>query len=235
RESQRPRDEYGPPWYGRRRARTATASGPSDEYGVRTVVEYATGSAEWARRDAAPSWGPERSSEDERTYAGLGCLNVLLFRVMPPFVVPDADSTRSRELQSNPVLLFQCYRNGTTPDRELSVNYTSLFDGTEPNNGNATVTLWFAINGTEDQVYKFTFDASYVPETDSITFAYGGRRAEVVLTEDPINGTVYVINETFNGTVFHQIYQTDESCGMARAVLQQQCPDRCGMKQTRIF
>ncbi|EEC16804.1 hypothetical protein IscW_ISCW013096 [Ixodes scapularis] len=78
------------------------------------------------------------------------------------------------ELQSNPVLLFQCYRNGTTPDRELSVNYTSLFDGTEPNNGNATVTLWFAINGTEDQVYKFTFDASYVPETDSITFAYGG-------------------------------------------------------------
>uniref|UniRef100_A0A4D5RPV6 Putative conserved secreted protein n=1 Tax=Ixodes scapularis TaxID=6945 RepID=A0A4D5RPV6_IXOSC len=139
------------------------------------------------------------------------------------------------ELQSNPVLLFQCYRNGTTPDRELSVNYTSLFDGTEPNNGNATVTLWFAINGTEDQVYKFTFDASYVPETDSITFAYGGRRAEVVLTEDPINGTVYVINETFNGTVFHQIYQTDESCATARAVLQQQCPDGCGMKQTRIF
>uniref|UniRef100_V5GX43 Putative secreted protein n=1 Tax=Ixodes ricinus TaxID=34613 RepID=V5GX43_IXORI len=90
------------------------------------------------------------------------------------------------ELQSNPVLLFQCYRNGTTPDRELSVNYTSLFDGTEPGNDNATVTLWFAINGTEDQVYKFTFDASYVPETDGITFAYGGRdELRSVLTEDP--------------------------------------------------
>ncbi|CAN7939550.1 unnamed protein product [Ixodes hexagonus] len=140
-----------------------------------------------------------------------------------------------QELQSNPVLLFQCYRNGTTPDRELSVNYTALFDGTEPNNSNASVTLWFAINGTQDRMYKLTFDAAYVPETDSITFAYGGRAAEVVLTEDPINGTVYIIDETYNGTVFRQIYQTDESCLMARAKLQQDCPDGCGMKQTRIF
>uniref|UniRef100_A0A4D5RQY8 Putative conserved secreted protein n=1 Tax=Ixodes scapularis TaxID=6945 RepID=A0A4D5RQY8_IXOSC len=117
------------------------------------------------------------------------------------------------ELQSNPVLLFQCYRNGTTPDRELSVNYTSLFDGTEPNNGNATVTLWFAINGTEDQVYKFTFDASYVPETDSITFAYGGRRAEVVLTEDPIKRHCLRNKRNLQrARCSIKIYQTDESC-----------------------
>ncbi|KAG0427583.1 hypothetical protein HPB47_025371, partial [Ixodes persulcatus] len=54
------------------------------------------------------------------------------------------------DIQTRPVLTYQCYRSGNSIDLPGSVNYTILWYGIDKNNDAFFGQTWSAINGTPD-------------------------------------------------------------------------------------
>ncbi|CAN7980578.1 unnamed protein product [Ixodes pacificus] len=139
------------------------------------------------------------------------------------------------EIQTTPIVLYQCYRNGTTVEPENSVNYTVLFDGTSPNDTDSKGDVWFAINGTQNSYTQLTFTAKYESQTDMIILVAAGSTTEekIHLLADPFRGKGYFVNEMFGGKPASKIYDADKTCVNAAANLREACPDGCGMRFVR--
>lgn len=141
----------------------------------------------------------------------------------------------NNEIQTTPILLYQCYRNGTTVEPENAVNYTALFDGTSPNDTGSTGDVWFAIKGTQNKYTKLPFMARYDSKTDKVVLVAAGSSTEeqISLVADPFNGRAYFVNELYDGKPASKIYDVDKSCVNAAANLREACPRGCGMQQVR--
>lgn len=166
---------------------------------------------------------------------------VMLFLLLPFTMSVALGSTPSAKLiqdsQTNPILLYQCYRNGTTDEPENSVNYTFLLDGTKPNDDGAIGSGWFAINGTRDNVTQATSTATYDSQNDIVLLNVAGMTLEIKVLQYPYKGTAYYVYENLNGKMANKIYDTDISCANAKALLPMVCPrrNRCNMYAVRVI
>ncbi|XP_002402947.3 uncharacterized protein LOC8036600 [Ixodes scapularis] len=144
-------------------------------------------------------------------------------------------ATFNEEIQSTPILLYQCYRNGTTVEPKDAVNYTALFDGTTPNDAASKGNVWFAMNGTEDKYTELAFTATYDSKSDMISLVASGSSTDekIRLVESPFRGKAYFVNEMYDGQPASKIYDVDKTCVNAAANLQEACPDGCGMRLVR--
>ncbi|CAN7942045.1 unnamed protein product [Ixodes hexagonus] len=143
--------------------------------------------------------------------------------------------TLFQEIQTTPVVLYQCYRNGTTVEPENAVNYTVLFDGTSPDNADSVGDVWFALNGTENNYTKLTFTATYDSQNDTISLVPSGSSIPEIfsLLEDPFREKAYFSNELYEGKPASKIYDAERSCVNAAAYLREVCPKGCGMRLVR--
>ncbi|KAG0421900.1 hypothetical protein HPB47_002244 [Ixodes persulcatus] len=121
-----------------------------------------------------------------------------------------------QELVYTPVLLYQCYRNGTTIEPRSARNVTILFDGLGKREGSVDATILYAERGT-GRVTREKAHLKYHHSTDTVTFdTAGGRESEVVLLE--FDGyKAHYISETVEGRApVAKIYDVDIRCTNAQ-------------------
>ncbi|XP_042141979.1 uncharacterized protein LOC115311024 isoform X2 [Ixodes scapularis] len=117
-------------------------------------------------------------------------------------------------MQTRPILIYECYTNGSSVDPPDSVNITVLLDGTDPATSVASVILWSASKGTPN---------SYV--TSNFQTHYDAARGVGVRTNSNIPSK--------NNTEGYKIYDVDFECTNAKILLREVCPFQCNMKLTR--
>ncbi|KAG0434111.1 hypothetical protein HPB47_019348, partial [Ixodes persulcatus] len=78
-----------------------------------------------------------------------------------------------QELVHTPVLLYQCYRNGTTIEPRSARNVTILFDGLGEREGSVDATILYAERGT-GRVTRENAHLKYHHSTDTVTFETAG-------------------------------------------------------------
>lgn len=134
--------------------------------------------------------------------------------------------------RSTPVILYQCYRNGTTLETEDTVNVSVIIDGTQSGGSGAELTFYSAISGTENQVNRERVPATYDEETDTAAFPIGEKSSVVTLLEIYETHVQY-INEYYNGVNVRKIFDTDPRCDTAQKLYEELCKSGCDFQQTR--
>ncbi|EEC00354.1 secreted protein, putative [Ixodes scapularis] len=138
-------------------------------------------------------------------------------------------------MQTRPILIYECYANGSSVDPSDSVNITVLLDGTDPATSVASVVFWSASKGTPNSYVKSNFQTRY-------DAARGvGVRTNSTATEDTTvlryfkGQSLYVKLDipSKNNTEGYKIYDVDFECTNAKILLREVCPFRCNMKLTR--
>lgn len=61
----------------------------------------------------------------------------------------------SQETHYNPVILYECYRNGTTFEAEGSVNVSVFFDGTRSPPGEVGGFMYYSVNATPSTIVRY--------------------------------------------------------------------------------
>ncbi|XP_077521178.1 uncharacterized protein LOC144132558 [Amblyomma americanum] len=125
------------------------------------------------------------------------------------------------ESQYRPVLTYECYRTGVTLEPEGTVNFTILWDGTEPGNDKAEATMWYSPNGTVDQYASSTFVFEFDEATSTIKINSSDVEEHFIQLIEPYNDLAYYLNITItsqNNRVVYKLYDVDSSCGNAAAV-----------------
>ncbi|CAN7979825.1 unnamed protein product [Ixodes pacificus] len=66
------------------------------------------------------------------------------------------------DVQTRPVLTYQCYQSGNSIDTPGSVNYTILWYGINKNTDAFFGQTWSAINGTPNSYTRYVYSIYYV-------------------------------------------------------------------------
>ncbi|KAM7315465.1 uncharacterized protein ISCGN_005248 [Ixodes scapularis] len=158
-----------------------------------------------------------------------------LFFVNPCYASTEGNPTKDfyDDMQSRPILTYECYNNGSSINPANSVNLTIIWDGTSPNTTQAYGVIWSATKGTKDsyttqllQTYYDTARGVAVFSTDTVT-------------EDITVGSKFEGKELFlkinvhGGDTVYKIYDVDFQCTNAKAFLPEACPSGCGLQLSR--
>lgn len=57
-------------------------------------------------------------------------------------------------VHDNPVILYECYRNGTSFEAPGSLNVSAFFDGTQSNGNDIEGNLYYSSNGPSGKVTR---------------------------------------------------------------------------------
>lgn len=138
------------------------------------------------------------------------------------------------ELADHPVLLYQCYRNGTTIETEDARNLSILFDGMGKEKGHVSVQIWY-VNGESGEIVRDTAELTHHTDSDTVTFAATEATSEVTLVDFRGYKSHYIIEEVDGNPKVGKIYDVDLTCTNGQELYEEVCPDGCGMLATRSF
>ncbi|KAG0421897.1 hypothetical protein HPB47_002241, partial [Ixodes persulcatus] len=121
------------------------------------------------------------------------------------------------ELGHTPVLLYQCYRNGTTIEPENSRNLTIFFDGEGKRNGIVLAYLWYADKDT-NHVSRDTALLNFHihSPTHTVTFDATGTTSEVSLVAFREFKAHYITEVVRGREPVGKIYDVDLKCTNAQ-------------------
>lgn len=134
----------------------------------------------------------------------------------------------------NPVLLYECYRNGTSFDTKKSDNVSALFDGTQSGPNDVELTLYFATNGTTGKVHRKRLDLTYDSKTDTTTNPARGKDTVITLLE-VYKYNVQYTSERDEGKYARKIYDIDMRCPTAQELYKELCKNGCDLVPSREF
>ncbi|CAN7988740.1 unnamed protein product, partial [Ixodes hexagonus] len=152
-----------------------------------------------------------------------------------------------QKIKHSPVLLYQCYRNGTTLESGGTVIIATEWNGTGSEEGCAKGTLWQTKDETDKDITKSQYDTCYSEDIMKGIIYYGGKIVEKVSVT--INETFEVPQEPYKEKAYlfrfgeyrilicppaYKIYDIDANCTSAKELLDKDCPDGCGMTPTNI-
>nr|AAO85921.1 Is4 [Ixodes scapularis] len=109
------------------------------------------------------------------------------------------------ELTEHPVLLYQCYRNGTTIETEDARNLSILFDGVGKQKGSVSVQIWYT-NGDSGEIIRDTAELTHHTDSDTVTFAATGATSEVTLVDFRGYKSHYITEEVDGNPRVGKIY-----------------------------
>ncbi|KAM7313823.1 Is4 [Ixodes scapularis] len=139
-----------------------------------------------------------------------------------------------QELTDHPVLLYQCYRNGTTIETEDARNLSILFDGVGKEKGQVSVQIWY-VNGDSGEIIRDTAELTHHTDSDTVTFAATGATSEVTLVDFRGYKSHYITEDVDGNAKVGKIYDVDLTCTNGQELYEEVCPDGCGMVATRSF
>ncbi|KAM7315469.1 uncharacterized protein ISCGN_005252 [Ixodes scapularis] len=125
------------------------------------------------------------------------------------------------DMETRPILTYQCYHSGNSIDPPGSINYTILWDGTDSRTTNAIGTTWSAVAGTPNCYTRGSLSTHYD--------AAGGVGK---LTTSNVHEDLTVVKPNNNEEV-SKIYDVDYKCKNAKKLLAKVCPDPCAWELTR--
>ncbi|EEC19104.1 secreted protein, putative [Ixodes scapularis] len=126
------------------------------------------------------------------------------------------------DIQTRPVLTYQCYQSGNSIDAPGSVNYTILWYGIDKNTDAFFGQTWSAINGTPDSYTRGQLTGNY-DESSSV-----GK-----LETDSKALYLKIVQTSPGDTEVTKIYDVNFKCKNAKKLLSTVCPDPCNLELTR--
>ncbi|KAM7314809.1 uncharacterized protein ISCGN_004593 [Ixodes scapularis] len=136
-------------------------------------------------------------------------------------------------IQYIPILLYQCYSNGTVYETAQSYLTSSLFDGTSGTEDYDLATSWEVQKGRPKSSKTVTYRAAYIPKVKmGIIMVNDTYFVTMKILQTPYKGLAYFVkygvydDATTSG---YKIYDRVETCTNADDLLPKVCPDGCGM------
>ncbi|XP_040077586.1 uncharacterized protein LOC115311034 [Ixodes scapularis] len=139
------------------------------------------------------------------------------------------------DIETRPILVYQCYANGSSVDPPGTVNFTVLFDGTNSTTSVASGTLWSASKGAPNSYVRGDFQTYYDAARGVGVLTTSTATEDFTLLRSFKGESLYIkIDVTSkNNTQAYKIYDVDFKCMNAKILLRQVCPFQCNMKLTR--
>uniref|UniRef100_A0A147BEN1 Putative secreted protein n=1 Tax=Ixodes ricinus TaxID=34613 RepID=A0A147BEN1_IXORI len=143
-------------------------------------------------------------------------------------------------IQSFPIVLYQCYRNGTVLETGHAIITSALWDGTSGDSDCAQATIWEIQNGTARSSKQSTFRTCYNPESRMVFVNVNETFIETfTILQEPYKEMAYFVK--FGGIPLkenvtssaYKIYDRVETCTNADEFLPIVCPGGCGMVSTK--
>ncbi|KAM7314810.1 uncharacterized protein ISCGN_004594 [Ixodes scapularis] len=142
-------------------------------------------------------------------------------------------------IQSFPIILYQCFRNGTVLETGHAIITSALWDGTSGNTDCAQATIWEIQNGTAGSSKKSTFQTCYNPESRMVFVKVNETFYETfTILQEPYKEMAYFVKfgiplqENVTSSAY-KIYDRVETCTNADEFLPIVCPEGCGMVSTK--
>ncbi|CAN7979820.1 unnamed protein product [Ixodes pacificus] len=140
-----------------------------------------------------------------------------------------------KDMETRPILLYECYQSGNRMDAPETSNFTVLYDGTSKITTLREGATWSATKGTTE---SYVVDPLFVHYSEKrsigVIFSFGGDVYFTVL--EPFEGeTLYLkidIPSRYHA-ILYKIFDEDFECENAKELLKKVCPDPCDMTLSR--
>ncbi|CAN7944720.1 unnamed protein product [Ixodes pacificus] len=139
------------------------------------------------------------------------------------------------DMETRPILTYQCYQSGNSIDSPGSINYTILWDGTDSSTTDAIGTTWTAVNGTPNSYTRGSLTTHYDAASGVGKLETSTVQEDVIVLKPFKGEALYlklVITSKDNLEVY-KIYDVDFKCKNAKTLLKSVCPRPCKWKLTR--
>ncbi|KAM7315479.1 uncharacterized protein ISCGN_005262 [Ixodes scapularis] len=139
------------------------------------------------------------------------------------------------DIQTRPVLTYQCYQSGNSIDAPGSVNYTILWYGIDKNADAFFGQTWSAINGTPDSYTRGQLTGNY-DESSGVGKLETDTVQEDMTVLEPFKGKALylkIVQTSPGDTEVTKIYDVNFKCKNAKKLLSTVCPDPCNLELTR--
>ncbi|XP_029831793.2 uncharacterized protein LOC115316544 [Ixodes scapularis] len=139
------------------------------------------------------------------------------------------------DMETRPILTYQCYQSGNSIDSPNSINYTILWDGTDSSTTGANGTTWSAVAGTPNSYTMGSLTTHYDAASGVGKLETSTVQEDVTVLQPFQGNALYlkiVITSKDNLEVY-KIYDVDFKCKNAKTLLKRVCPQPCSWKLTR--
>ncbi|XP_077564994.1 uncharacterized protein LOC144180540 [Haemaphysalis longicornis] len=132
------------------------------------------------------------------------------------------------------VMMYLCYRNGTTFEPAGSRNLQLLWTGHRLPENEAHLYSIFVLPGEQNR-RNGSLTAVYLPEKGYAKLVAKGKEVQrLYLLEPAFNGEAYYVKQVglSQGGVVLKIFDTDQTCKNAKEQRARVCPDPCNWEYT---
>ncbi|XP_040077585.1 uncharacterized protein LOC120849439 [Ixodes scapularis] len=139
------------------------------------------------------------------------------------------------DMETRPILTYQCYHSGNSIDPPGSINYTILWDGTDSSTTGAIGTTWSAVTGTPNSYTLGSLSTHYDASSGLGKLTTSTVQEDFTVVEPFVGKALYlkiVLTSNSNEEV-SRIYDVDYKCKNAKKLLAKVCPDPCAWELTR--
>ncbi|XP_040071523.1 uncharacterized protein LOC115311035 [Ixodes scapularis] len=139
------------------------------------------------------------------------------------------------DMETRPILTYQCYHSGNSIDPPGSINYTILWDGTDSSTTNAIGTTWSAVAGTPNSYTRGSLSTHYDAASGVGKLTTSTVREDLTVVEPFFGKALYlkIVLTSNNNEEVSKIYDVDYKCKNAKKLLAKVCPDPCAWELTR--
>ncbi|CAN7979824.1 unnamed protein product [Ixodes pacificus] len=162
------------------------------------------------------------------------CSSCLIFQIEAS---SPSDPTKQfyDDMETRPILTYQCYHSGNSIDPPGSINYTILWDGTDSSTTDAIGTTWSAVAGTPNSYTIGSLSTHYDAASGVGKLTTSTVKEDLTVVE-PFDGkTLFlkIVLTSPDSAEVYKIYDVDYECKNAKELLAEVCPDPCNWELTR--
>uniref|UniRef100_V5H437 Putative secreted protein n=1 Tax=Ixodes ricinus TaxID=34613 RepID=V5H437_IXORI len=139
------------------------------------------------------------------------------------------------DMETRPILTYQCYHSGNSIDPPGSINYTILWDGTDSSTTEAIGTTWSAVAGMPNSYTRGSLSTHYDAASGVGKLTTSTVQEDLTVVEPFAGKALYlkIVLTSNNNAEVSKIYDVDYKCKNAKKLLAKVCPDPCNWELTR--